>query len=78
MTHGYVLSDDREALLQRLRRIEGQVRGLQQMVEEERYCIDILTAGLAATAGSSESRCSSPRTTSVTASERAARSASTS
>lgn len=29
--------------LQRLRRIEGQVRGLQRMVEEERYCADILT-----------------------------------
>ena len=51
MTHGYVLSDDREALLRRLRRIEGQVRGLQKMVEEERYCIDILTQLSAATAG---------------------------
>ncbi len=33
---------DREILLQRLRRIEGQVRGIARMVEEGRYCIDIL------------------------------------
>ncbi len=33
---------DRDALLRRLRRIEGQVRGLQRMVEEGRYCPDIL------------------------------------
>jgi CsoR family transcriptional regulator, copper-sensing transcriptional repressor len=41
MTHGY--SDDREALVRRLHRIEGQVRGIERMVEEDRYCIDILT-----------------------------------
>jgi DNA-binding FrmR family transcriptional regulator len=35
--------DDKEALLGRLRRIEGQVRGLQRMVENDEYCIDILT-----------------------------------
>jgi CsoR family transcriptional regulator, copper-sensing transcriptional repressor len=34
---------DRGAVLARLRRIEGQVRGLQRMVEEDRYCIDVLT-----------------------------------
>ncbi|MBO0683456.1 MAG: metal-sensitive transcriptional regulator [Candidatus Dormibacteraeota bacterium] len=34
---------DKEAVLARLRRIEGQVRGLQRMVEEDRYCIDVLT-----------------------------------
>jgi DNA-binding FrmR family transcriptional regulator len=34
---------DKEDLLLRLRRIEGQVRGLQRMIEEEKYCIDILT-----------------------------------
>ena len=39
--HGYIKSKD--AYLTRLRRIEGQVRGLQRMVEEEKYCIDILT-----------------------------------
>jgi DNA-binding FrmR family transcriptional regulator len=49
MTHGYVLSDDKEALLRRLRRVEGQVRGLQRMVEEDRYCIDVLEQVSAAT-----------------------------
>jgi DNA-binding FrmR family transcriptional regulator len=39
--HGYVA--DKEALVKRLRRVEGQVRGVQKMVDEERYCIDILT-----------------------------------
>ena len=43
MTHGYVRTDHKDALLRRLKRAEGQVRGLQQMIEEERYCIDILT-----------------------------------
>jgi CsoR family transcriptional regulator, copper-sensing transcriptional repressor len=38
-THGY----DKEALKKRLRRIEGQVRGLEKMVDEDRYCIDVLT-----------------------------------
>lgn len=38
---GYI--DDKEAVLKRLRRIEGQVRGLQRMVGEETYCIDVLT-----------------------------------
>lgn len=38
---GYV--DDKDAVLKRLRRIEGQVRGLQRMVDEETYCIDVLT-----------------------------------
>ncbi|MFZ5609330.1 MAG: metal-sensitive transcriptional regulator [Pseudomonadota bacterium] len=33
----------RDSILKRLRRIEGQVRGLARMVEEDRYCIDILT-----------------------------------
>ncbi len=36
-------TDDKEAVLKRLRRIEGQVRGLQRMVDEDTYCIDILT-----------------------------------
>jgi DNA-binding FrmR family transcriptional regulator len=38
---GYTASKD--SLLMRLRRIEGQTRGLQKMVEEDRYCIDVLT-----------------------------------
>ncbi len=36
-------SDDKDRVLTRLRRIEGQVRGLHKMVEEDRYCIDVLT-----------------------------------
>ena len=39
--HGYIHAKD--DYLKRLRRIEGQARGLQRMVEEEKYCIDILT-----------------------------------
>lgn len=39
--HGYITAKD--DYLKRLRRIEGQARGLQRMVEEEKYCIDILT-----------------------------------
>jgi DNA-binding FrmR family transcriptional regulator len=42
-------SDDKAAVLKRLRRIEGQVRGLQRMVEEDRYCIDVLEQISAAT-----------------------------
>ncbi len=39
--HGYI--HRKEDYLKRLRRIEGQARGLQKMVEDEKYCIDILT-----------------------------------
>ena len=39
--HGY--TSEKTSHLKRLRRIEGQVRGLQRMVEEDKYCIDILT-----------------------------------
>lgn len=35
--------DNKPKLLNRLRRIEGQVRGVARMVEEDRYCIDVLT-----------------------------------
>jgi DNA-binding FrmR family transcriptional regulator len=38
---GYV--DRKDDHLKRLRRVEGQIRGLQRMVEEEQYCIDVLT-----------------------------------
>ena len=41
MTHGY--SEHKAALVKRLHRIEGQVRGIERMVEEDRYCIDVLT-----------------------------------
>ncbi|MEO6826027.1 MAG: metal-sensitive transcriptional regulator [Microbacteriaceae bacterium] len=44
---GYM--EDKSELLKRLRRAEGQVRGLQRMVEEDAYCIDILTQVSAAT-----------------------------
>jgi CsoR family transcriptional regulator, copper-sensing transcriptional repressor len=44
---GYV--DNKEDLLKRLRRAEGQVRGIQRMVEDDTYCIDILTQVSAAT-----------------------------
>ena len=46
-THGYTARKDSH--LKRLRRVEGQVRGLQRMVEEDQYCIDILTQVSAAT-----------------------------
>jgi len=39
MKHGY----DNDALVKRLHRIEGQVRGIERMVEDDRYCIDILS-----------------------------------
>jgi DNA-binding FrmR family transcriptional regulator len=42
-------TEDKDTYLRRLRRIEGQVRGLQAMVEEDRYCIDVLTQISAAT-----------------------------
>lgn len=40
---------DKDDVLRRLRRIEGQVRGLQRLVEEDTYCIDVLTQVSAAT-----------------------------
>ena len=43
MTHGYIEAENKEAMIKRLHRIGGQVRGIERMVEEERYCIDILT-----------------------------------
>jgi DNA-binding FrmR family transcriptional regulator len=39
--HGY--AKDKDALVKRLHRIEGQVRGVEKMVEDDRYCIDVLT-----------------------------------
>jgi DNA-binding FrmR family transcriptional regulator len=41
VTHGYAA--DKDALVKRLHRIEGQVRGIERMVEQDRYCIDVLT-----------------------------------
>jgi CsoR family transcriptional regulator, copper-sensing transcriptional repressor len=40
---GYIKAKDKHQLHNRLRRIEGQVRGLQRMVDEEAYCVEILT-----------------------------------
>ncbi len=42
-------ADDKVAHLRRLRRVEGQVRGLQRMIESDQYCIDVLTQVSAAT-----------------------------
>ncbi|HZA46089.1 MAG TPA: metal-sensitive transcriptional regulator, partial [Rubrobacter sp.] len=41
--HGYIEAKDKELLQNRLKRIEGQVRGVQRMVDEQAYCVDILT-----------------------------------
>lgn len=41
VTRGYSASKDQ--LVKRLRRVEGQVRGIERMVEEDRYCIDVIT-----------------------------------
>ncbi len=40
-THGYVA--DKDKLVKRLHRIEGQVRGIERMIEDDRYCIDVIT-----------------------------------
>jgi CsoR family transcriptional regulator, copper-sensing transcriptional repressor len=47
--HSRGYTHDKEIYLKRLRRIEGQVRGLQRMVSEDAYCIDVLTQVAAAT-----------------------------
>jgi DNA-binding FrmR family transcriptional regulator len=47
MQPGYI--DNKEKVQKRLRRVEGQVRGLQRMVDEDRYCIEILEQVSAAT-----------------------------
>ena len=41
MSHGY--SAHKDALVKRLHRIEGQVRGIERMVDDDRYCIDVIT-----------------------------------
>jgi DNA-binding FrmR family transcriptional regulator len=45
----YGYTHDKDTHLRRLRRIEGQVRGLQRILDEDKYCIDILTQVAAAT-----------------------------
>jgi DNA-binding FrmR family transcriptional regulator len=50
--HSLSYSHDKAKILNRLRRIEGQVRGVQRMVEEDQYCLDVLTQLSAIVAGS--------------------------
>ena len=45
--NGY--AEDKDAYLKRMRRIEGQVRGIAKMIEDDKYCIDVLTQVSAAT-----------------------------
>jgi len=45
--HGY--TENKDAYLKRLRRVEGQVRGIAKMIEDDKYCIDVLTQVSAAT-----------------------------
>ena len=45
--HGY--TENKDAYLKRMRRIEGQVRGIAKMIDDDQYCIDILTQVSAAT-----------------------------
>lgn len=47
MSHGY--TNDKEAIERRMKRLEGQVRGIREMIEDDRYCIDVLTQISAAT-----------------------------
>ena len=56
---GYV--DNKEAIQQRLRRIEGQVRGVQRMVDEDAYCIDVLDADLRGHQGAAGGRARAAR-----------------
>lgn len=46
--------DDKEALLRRLRKMEGQVRGIQQMIEDDRYCLDVMQQITSLTAAARE------------------------
>jgi DNA-binding FrmR family transcriptional regulator len=46
--------EDKEALQQRLRKMEGQVRGMQQMIEDDRYCLDVVQQVNALTAAARE------------------------
>ena len=48
-TYGYLHAGHKDALINRMRRIEGQARGIEKMIADDRYCIDILTQIAAAT-----------------------------
>lgn len=49
--HGHSYGPNKTDLLKRLKRIEGQVRGIQKMIEEDRYCVDIIMQIAAAKSG---------------------------
>lgn len=53
-TRQYKYTEDREKLLLRIRKIEGQARGIQQMIEEGRYCVDIVQQLAALSAAADE------------------------
>ncbi|MDO8473569.1 MAG: metal-sensitive transcriptional regulator [Dehalococcoidia bacterium] len=50
----HLYAQDKDALLDRMKRIEGQARGIQRMIEEDRYCIDIVQQLAALTSASDE------------------------
>ena len=52
--HQYLYSKDKETLLKRMRRIEGQARGIEKMIEEDRYCPEIIQQLTAITRASKE------------------------
>ncbi len=54
MAHRTSYEQDKDALLRRLRKMEGQVRGLQQMVADDRYCLDVVQQINALTAAARE------------------------
>jgi DNA-binding FrmR family transcriptional regulator len=54
MAHRTRYVQDKEALLRRLRKMEGQVRGVQQMIEDDRYCLDVAQQINALTAAARE------------------------
>ncbi len=54
MAHRTSYAQDKDALLRRLRKMEGQVRGLQQMVADDRYCLDVVQQINALTAAARE------------------------
>ena len=54
MAHRTSYEQDKEALLRRLRKMEGQVRGIQQMIDDDRYCLDVVQQLNALTAAARE------------------------
>ncbi len=65
---GHLEAEDKEKLKKRLKRTEGQVRGLRRMVDEEAYCVDVLTQIGSVVSAMERSASSSSRTTSSAAS----------